>query len=107
MADQGWTQEAPSREKAVAHAMHRQEVPRSLRVRLQLLAQPDDVGIYRAGVGKGLMPPHRVQDDVARERAARILEEERQQVELRARQPDLIGRTSHHALVQVYLDIGK
>jgi hypothetical protein len=41
--------------------MHRDEVPGRFGIRLQRLAQPNDVRIHRPRVGRRIVSPHRVQ----------------------------------------------
>src|SRR5688500_9945351 len=66
----------------VAEAVHGENVLRMARVGLDLLAQPGDVDVDRARRGHGVVTPDFVQQLVAGERGAAVLEEIAQELEL-------------------------
>src|SRR5260370_38456912 len=60
------------RQKAIAHAVHREEMMWICRVRFQLLPQPDPVRVHRPGIRIQLLSPHRVPDDGSRQGPATV-----------------------------------
>src|SRR4051794_18843864 len=91
--------------EAVAHAAHREEVLRVLRVRLQLLAQVADVDVDRARVAVGRVAPDPRQQHVAREDAARVAGQSVEDLELDERQLDRRAADPDRALGRVDLQL--
>src|SRR4029078_3489914 len=52
-----------SRQEAISDAGACKEVTRAIRLRLQLLPEPNHVSVYRTGIRKRLITPDRVQND--------------------------------------------
>src|SRR5690348_15585755 len=63
-----------------------------LGILLEFLAEPQHVGVDRPGGGKLLVAPHLVEEAVAGDHLAAVLDEIAEEVELLARQPHLATR---------------
>jgi hypothetical protein len=70
-------------EETISDAMDGQEVAWSTGILFQLVAQPHHVSVNRAGVRIGFVSPDGVQDDLTRQDAIRILQEESKKVVFR------------------------
>src|SRR5690242_13699928 len=81
--------------------MHRQKVPRDVRIGLEFLAQLHHVRVHRPRIRKRLVSPDGIQDHVARQRTVRVLEEVSQQVILGRRQLQLVAAPRDYAAVQI------
>src|SRR5271154_1463730 len=93
--------------ETVAQAMHRQNVPRRIRIHFDLLAQPYHVRVHGAGVGIGFESPHRVQDHVARQWPVHVVQEECQKLVLQTGGFELSAVSQDEAPVEIYLHIAK
>src|SRR5207244_1911131 len=70
----------------VALAVHGENVCQVVRVGLELLAEPEDVGVHGARGREALVPPHLVEEALTSEDLPPVLDEVAQQVELLAGQ---------------------
>src|SRR5215470_3060416 len=78
--------------EAVALAVGGEDVDRMLGVLLEFLAQAQHVGVHRACGRKLLVAPHLVEEAVARDHLAAMLDQIAEKIELLARQPHLAPR---------------
>src|SRR4029450_13354992 len=86
---------APGRDlglEAIALTVDGQDVGGPLGVRLELLPEPQHVGVDRAGRGKALVAPDRVEESLASEDLAGALDEVAEQLELLPCEPYLAAR---------------
>src|SRR5258708_37813205 len=75
-------------DEPVALAVDRHDVGRLFRVRFELLPQPEDVRIYRAGRGELIIAPHFIQQPISGQDLAAVLHEAAEELKLLAREPD-------------------
>src|SRR6266704_6741117 len=94
-----------SSDEFVAAAVNGQNEPRLLGIRLQLLPEVNDVGVYRARVGVVLIAPHLIQQAVAAERFRGMGYEVNQQRELLRRELDARAGAPHLITADVDLDV--
>src|SRR5438034_5640388 len=94
-----------SSDEFVAAAVNGQNEPRLLGIRLQLLPEVKDVGVYRARAGVVLIAPHLIQQAVTAERFRRMGDEVNQQRELLRRELDGYAGAAHVIAADVDLDV--
>jgi hypothetical protein len=78
-----------------------------LGVLFELLPQPDDVRVHGPRVREGIVTPDGIEQDIAAERFARILQEKREEVKLGARKAHLVTVLPHHPALEIHLNVGK
>src|SRR5688500_13849817 len=91
----------------VAEAVHGENVLRMARVGLDLLPKPGDVDVDRARRGHGVVAPDFVEQLVARQRRAAVLDEVAQQLEFTRRQLNLGIISPHFGFTEVDRDVAE
>src|SRR5262249_3407805 len=92
---------------AVALAVDRQNMRGPLGVLLELLAEPEHVGVHGPRRGEALVAPHLVEEPLPRQDLPAVLDQIAQEVELLARQADLGPGAEHLAGAQVETGVGE
>src|SRR5215472_4292686 len=87
--------------------MQRNEVPRHNRIGLQFLPKFYDVDVYRPCVRERLVPPHKAQDHVARQRPIRIFQKVDEQLVFRRSELQFLASTGNDAAFQIDLIVPK
>ena len=78
-----------------------------VRVGLELLAEPEDVGVHGARGREALVPPHLVEEALTSEDLPPVLDEAAQRVEFLACQPDLSARSEDLPAAEVYPNVAE
>src|SRR5271166_3599238 len=87
--------------------MHRQDETRIFRLRLNFLPQANNVRVYRSGRRKAVVPPNVLQQPVASQGFARMVEEVLQQLELFRGEVQSLAFARNLATAQVDLDFAE
>jgi hypothetical protein len=93
--------------EAVAHSVHGKEMRRDAGLGLKLLAKSDDMRIHRTRVRVIFVAPNRIEDQIARQHALRVLQKEQQQVVFGGRDLYFFASAGHVAALYIDFDVAE
>ena len=85
----------------------RKKVARNPRIRFKLLPQTDDVRVHRAGVRVGFVTPHRIQNDISRQRSVGVMQKVHQQIVFGWRELHFCAAGRGDAAVEIHFDFAE
>src|SRR5207247_5882682 len=80
---------------------------RALRIVLELLAQPEDMGVHRPRRRELVVPPYLVEQPIPGDHLAPVLHQVAQQVELLPREPHLLAGLEGLAAAQAHAHVAE